>query len=1088
MVAATRGRRWIGWGLASIVLCGAWPATAPAATFTNANGITINDSSSDCEADPALAAATPYPSQIDVSGLDGVVTDVNVTLTGVTHGSAFDIRALLVGPTGETTVLMAGAGGNTAINSLNLVIDDEASGPIPTLLTAGGTYQPTIDAPCGDVLQFPFPAPIGPFGEWLDAFDGSAPNGAWSLYVADDYADDSGSIAAWSLDITSQVPDTTAPVTTITSAPAAVSNDTTPRFEFTANEPATFYCAVDSTTAIEDFLPCSSPYDRTLPDGQYTFYVYAVDTVGNEGDWVTHDFVIDSTPGPPVTTITSAPAAVSNDTTPRFEFTANEPATFYCAVDSTTAIEDFLPCSSPYDRTLPDGEYTFYVYAVDTVGNEGDWVTHDFVIDTVAPSVTVQPSAGQDDPTNGSPIDFDVSFSEPVAGFTGSDVVLGGTAGATAATVEGGGDSYVVHVSGMTSDGTVTVSVPAGAAQDEATNPNTASGTSTVTYDTTAPQTTITDGPSGPTNDATPTFTFASSETGSTLHCRIDEGAFYDCDSPTSDTVAALGEGPHTFYVYATDAAGNSEESPDFRQFMVDTTPPTVTINQASGQNDPTNQSPVRFDVVFSEPVTDFTAADVTLTGTAGQGSPTLTGSATTYEVQVPVTSDGTVIAAIPAGGAHDAAGNASTLATSNDRTVTYDITPPTATINQASGQEDPTNDLPIHFDVVFSEPVSDFTAADVSLGGTAAGGSRSFTGSGTTYVVSVSGLTSDGTVIAAIAAGAAHDAAGNASTEATSDDRTVTYDTTPPDTIIDTGPADGSSSPATTATFTFHATEEGSTLRCKLDTNAAAACNTGTVTYTGLAHGSHTFTVVATDRAGNDDPTAATRTFRVNTPPVAVADAYTMISGAPLTVAAPGVLANDTDADGDPITAQLVNTTTRGTLTLNANGSFVYMAGEDAVGNDTFTYRASDSWDLSNTVTVTITVQAGCEGRAATQVGTAGRDTLGGTGGNDVIMALGGNDVIEPGSGVDIVCGGSGNDNIRAGSGNDTVRGGSGNDTLDGGSGNDRLFGEAGIDHLLGGGDDDRLDGGDDAPDLCDGEGGSDIATATCETVQSVP
>jgi VCBS repeat-containing protein len=223
-------------------------------------------------------------------------------------------------------------------------------------------------------------------------------------------------------------------------------------------------------------------------------------------------------------------------------------------------------------------------------------------------------------------------------------------------------------------------------------------------------------------------------------------------------------------------------------------------------------------------------------------------------------------------------------------------------------------------------------------------------------------------------------------------------------------------------------------------------------------------------------------------TPPVAVADSYTVVGGATRSVSAPGVLANDTDANHDPLTAQLDTTTTHGSLTLNANGSFTYTPGEDTVGTDTFTYHANDGTANSNIVTVTITVQAGCDGRRATQIGTAGKDVLGGTGGNDVIVGLGGNDVIEPGSGVDIVCGGSGNDSVRAGSGDDVVFGGSGDDTLDGGSDNDRLFGEAGIDQLFGGGDNDALDGGTGTPDRCDGEGGTDTATASCELAARVP
>jgi VCBS repeat-containing protein len=220
---------------------------------------------------------------------------------------------------------------------------------------------------------------------------------------------------------------------------------------------------------------------------------------------------------------------------------------------------------------------------------------------------------------------------------------------------------------------------------------------------------------------------------------------------------------------------------------------------------------------------------------------------------------------------------------------------------------------------------------------------------------------------------------------------------------------------------------------------------------------------------------------------PVANPDAYNVVGGGTLTVPAPGVLGNDTDADNDPLTAQLVSTTTQGTLTLNPNGSFTYVAADGAAGTDSFSYVANDGTANSSPATVTINVSAGCAGRVPTQTGGPGNDELGGSGGNDVILGLGGNDTIEPGSGNDVVCGGPGNDSVRAGSGNDIVRGGSGNDTLDGGSGNDQLFGEAGIDQLLGGGDNDALDGGADAPDRCDGEGGTDTATASCEVTASL-
>ena len=62
-----------------------------------------------------------------------------------------------------------------------------------------------------------------------------------------------------------------------------------------------------------------------------------------------------------------------------------------------------------------------------------------------------------------------------------------------------------------------------------------------------------------------------------------------------------------------------------------------------------------------------------------------------------------------------------------------------------------------------------------------------------------------------------------------------------------------------------------------------------------------------------------------VNDRPVAVGDSYTTAEDTPLTIAAPGVLGNDTDVEGDLLTASLVASPAHGTLTLNTNGSFTY-------------------------------------------------------------------------------------------------------------------------------------------------------------------
>jgi hypothetical protein len=264
-----------------------------------------------------------------------------------------------------------------------------------------------------------------------------------------------------------------------------------------------------------------------------------------------------------------------------------------------------------------------------------------------------------------------------------------------------------------------------------------------------------------------------------------------DTSSPYSVSwnTTTASNGPHTLRAVARDLLGvRWSSSPVTVTVSNDTTPPTVTINQAAGQPDPTNASPINFTAVFSKPVSGFTGAGVTISGSAG-GTKTVTvsGGPSTYNVAVSgMTSAGTVIATIAAGVATDAARNPNASSTSTDNSVTFNATPPTVTINQAAGQPDPTNASPINFTAVFSEPVSGFTGAGVTISGSA-GGTKTVTVSGgpSTYNVAVSGMTSAGTVIATIAAGVARDAARNPNASSTSTDNSVTFDATPPTVTI---------------------------------------------------------------------------------------------------------------------------------------------------------------------------------------------------------------------------------------------------------------------------------------------------------------
>lgn len=139
---------------------------------------------------------------------------------------------------------------------------------------------------------------------------------------------------------------------------------------------------------------------------------------------------------------------------------------------------------------------------------------------------------------------------------------------------------------------------------------------------------------------------------------------------------------------------------------------------------------------------------------------------------------------------------------------------------------------------------------------------------------------------------------------------------------------------------------------------------STGTLRFAPVADasGTATITVRVRDSGGtaNGGVDEIVRTFRitvgaVNDAPVAVTETYAVVEGVALTIGMPGVLGNDTDIDGDGLTAVLITSTTHGTLTLNANGSFTYTPEPGFSGTDAFTYCARDAALSSAEATVTL-------------------------------------------------------------------------------------------------------------------------------------
>ncbi len=170
------------------------PGQQPLVQFCNPAAITINDN----------ATASPYPSNITVAGMTGLVSRITVTLNGLSHTFPDDVDMLLVAPGGRQIVLMSDAGGSTDAVGLNLTFDDLVAPNLPdSTALATGSYKPT-NYVNDNVYAAPAPAATiaQPYGASLGNFHGIDPNGTWNLYVRDGFAGDTGAISGgWCINV-----------------------------------------------------------------------------------------------------------------------------------------------------------------------------------------------------------------------------------------------------------------------------------------------------------------------------------------------------------------------------------------------------------------------------------------------------------------------------------------------------------------------------------------------------------------------------------------------------------------------------------------------------------------------------------------------------------------------------------------------------------------------------------------------------------------------------------------------------------------------------------------------------------------------
>jgi subtilisin-like proprotein convertase family protein len=244
--------------------CGPSPTPTPTATctpvfFVNPAPIFIPDS----------GMASPYPSNIVVSA-QGTIVKVTVTLSAILHTLPDDLDFLLVGPGGQNAIIWSDAGGELDVTGVTVTLDDDAANPLPdSAQIVSGTYRPA-NYGNGDSWPPPAPTPLG--GSALSIFNGTNPNGTWSLYLVDDaVGSDFGIVdGGWSLRITTTCPSPTptptpaaTPTATLTPPPSPTPTATltpTPTSTMTP-QPSPSPTIIDSPTP----TPTSTPAPRVTP-------------------------------------------------------------------------------------------------------------------------------------------------------------------------------------------------------------------------------------------------------------------------------------------------------------------------------------------------------------------------------------------------------------------------------------------------------------------------------------------------------------------------------------------------------------------------------------------------------------------------------------------------------------------------------------------------------------------------------------------------------------------------------------------------------------------------------------------------------
>ncbi|MCZ7559975.1 MAG: Ig-like domain-containing protein [Burkholderiaceae bacterium] len=552
------------------------------------------------------------------------------------------------------------------------------------------------------------------------------------------------------------------------------------------------YVNAAGTTSVEATQPVV--IDRVAP-GAPSIALNPVSDSGTLGDGITNDDT------PTIRVTLTGTGAVAGDTITVRSGGATVATVAVSANDVSAGYADATTVSLG-----ADGPKTLTATLTDLVGNVSSAsASLAITIDRSAPTVIIT----DDTPgTATGPVTFTFTFSEPVNDFAASDIVVsGGTKGAFTAV------SSTVYRLVVTppadTNGQITVDVPAGIALDVAGTGNLAAAQAVQPYSLgIAPTLAITDNaPGTATGPVTFTFTFSEPVNGFTAAdigvTNGTKGAFTGANGDSVYTLVvtpaagAAGDiGVSVAAGVATDLTGNPNVGPVSVSQPFDTAPPTLLItDNAPG----TATGPVTFTFTFSEPVNDFAASDIVVSGgTKGAFTGANGSSVYTLVVNPPADTSGSIGVSVAAGAAADLSGNASVGPVSTSQAFDTAVAPTLTITDNAPG----TATGPVTFTFTFSEPVNDFAASDIVVSGGTKGAFTGANGSSVYTLVVNPPADTSGSIGVSVAAGAAADLSGNVSVGPVSTSQAFDTAVAPTLTITDNAP--GTATGPVTFTFTF--------------------------------------------------------------------------------------------------------------------------------------------------------------------------------------------------------------------------------------------------------------------------------------------